>query len=271
MPELPEVETTRQGLLPFLPAKIEQVDVRAPKLRYPLQGIEQLTGSTFTNIERRSKYLLFQTSSHTTLLSHLGMTGRFAVLDSSVPLAKADHVIFHLDTGQQLRYHDPRRFGIMLPIPTVELHEHPLLVNLGPEPLTNDFTATTLHSSLKNRKTPIKVALMDSKVVVGVGNIYASESLFRAGIRPTRAANKLSKAECTTLVHCVKETLAEAIAAGGSSLKDFAHTDGKLGYFQAQFNVYGRADKPCHTCGTPIEKLTQAQRSTFYCPQCQPR
>ncbi|MBI1308601.1 MAG: bifunctional DNA-formamidopyrimidine glycosylase/DNA-(apurinic or apyrimidinic site) lyase [Proteobacteria bacterium] len=271
MPELPEVETTLRGLTPYLlHQKITQVQIRAPKLRAPTPPAKPLINLTVTKLERRAKYILAHLSNGTTLLIHLGMSGRLTILPAAhaTPPGKHDHIILTTPKGT-ITLNDARRFGLFLHLKEGALTTHPLLTALGPEPLGPQFTASYLHTQLRTRKTPIKVALMDSHLVVGVGNIYASESLFRAHIHPQTPAHKLTLKQCQTLVTCIHQTLTEAIAAGGSSLRDFAHSNGQLGYFQHSFHAYGRTGKPCLTCATPIQKITQAQRSTFFCPHCQ--
>lgn len=275
MPELPEVETTLRGIRPFLENQpLVGVNVRVPRLRtlIPADTEKLLTGRALTNFRRRNKYILADVEGlPRTLLVHLGMSGRFSILppgDGSVLLAKHDHVILTTALAE-LRYNDPRRFGMFDLLETAGLHQHPLLKDLGPEPLTEAFDGTVLHASLKGKKTPIKPVIMDARVVCGVGNIYASESLFRAGISPLKPAGKLSAAQCDVLAGCIKAVLAEAIVAGGSTLKDYAQPDGQLGYFAHNFKVYGRKGQPCTVCGGSIAQMTQAQRSTFYCGVCQ--
>ncbi len=269
MPELPEVEVTRLGLLPeFVGRSVSDVVLRAPALRYPLpKGLgRRLVGTRLRGISRRGKYLLLGfDSGH--LLIHLGMSGSLRVVAADLPAEKHDHV--DLAFGDKvLRLRDPRRFGAMLWL-TGDPAGHSLIAVLGMEPLSDEFTPANLRERLAGRKTAIKQALMDSHIVVGVGNIYASESLFRAGIDPRRAAGSIAPARLARLVPAVRSTLQDAIAAGGSSLRDFIHSDGSSGYFQQFHDVYGRAGEPCRACGTAIRSLRQGGRATYYCPHCQ--
>ena len=270
MPELPEVETTRRGLEPhLLGQQIKGVAVRHSGLRHPIPAelAQILPGQTIREVGRRGKYLLLRCD-RGWLILHLGMSGSLRMLPAAAPPQKHDHFDLLLDDGQCLRLRDPRRFGAVLWTETDALR-HPLLANLGVEPLTADFSGDFLHQALRGRSAAIKLALMDGRLVVGVGNIYANEALFRAGIRPTTSVGRLSAARCARLAEAVKETLQLAIAAGGSTLRDFVDSDGKPGYFQQQYLVYGRTGLPCLRCGTPIRQLRQGQRSTFYCPRCQ--
>jgi formamidopyrimidine-DNA glycosylase len=286
MPELPEVETVRRGLEAILiGAKIGDVLVRNRRLRWPIppEFEAQLAGLTLAKVERRSKYLLFRLSAPQsagpvpqvsgTLLAHLGMTGSFVAHRADAwPSPRAhDHVDIHLTTRDGrylLRYNDPRRFGSMHFFEGDDVRQ-PLLAHLGPEPLTDALDAAHLYRETRRRTGPIKQALMDNTLVVGVGNIYANESLFRAGIHPNRAANRISLARYAKLVHEVKTVLTEAINAGGSTLRDFVNTSGEPGYFQLDYFVYGRDGKPCRTCGTPLKLMRQGGRATVYCPVCQ--
>jgi formamidopyrimidine-DNA glycosylase len=205
-----------------------------------------------------------------TLILHLGMSGRLTITNPSEPLLKHDHVILRTSAGTEVRLHDPRRFGLFLLTPTATLAQHSLIAGIGPEPLTDAFNAKYLHAALSQKNIPIKVALMDGRIVAGVGNIYASESLFHAKLNPLIPVKFLTLAQCANLIESVRTTLNAAIAAGGSSLRDFAHSNGQLGYFQHTFQVYGRTGQPCHVCGTAITSQVLAQRSTFWCPHCQP-
>ena len=279
MPELPEVETVRRGLETILlGAKVGSVVVRNRRLRWPIppEFEAQLTGLTLVQVERRSKYLLFRLAGgHTvgTLLAHLGMTGSFiAHRADMLPASRThDHVEIQLATRDGpyvLRYNDPRRFGSMHFF-VGEDDVQPLLAHLGPEPLTDALTAEYLYRETRRRSGPIKQALMDNTLVVGVGNIYANESLFRAGIHPNRAANRISLARYAKLVHEVKTVLTEAIAAGGSTLRDFVNTFGEPGYFQLDYFVYGRDGKPCKICGTPLKLMRHGGRATVFCVVCQ--
>jgi formamidopyrimidine-DNA glycosylase len=269
MPELPEVEVTRRGIAPSLTGrKVTAVTLRSPALRYPLpQGLGwQLKGQTLAGISRRGKYLLLAFGTGTLLL-HLGMSGTLRLLPPATPAGRHDHVDVVFG-DLLLRLNDPRRFGALLWL-TGDPDEHPLLANLGMEPLERSFTARALHERLAGRTAAIKLAIMDSHIVVGVGNIYASESLFRAGIDPRRSAGKVSLVRLERLVAAIKDTLRAAIRAGGSSLRDFFGCNGDPGHFQLEHVAYGRAGEPCRQCGTTIRMIRQGQRATYYCPKCQ--
>ena len=272
MPELPEVETTRLHLLPHIIGR-ECTDVQCfrSNLRLPLPPLaRELTGLCLEQIERRAKYLLFHFSQSKVMLAHLGMSGRFLLQPTSLtPPAKHEHVRFHFG-DLLLAYHDPRRFGLLTMISEPNPLDHPLLAKLGLEPLAAEFTAPRLSERLSNKKAPIKGVLMDQQVVVGVGNIYASESLHLAGINPLRPANSLRPKECELLVTKVREVLLLALEAGGSSIRDFQSSSGAEGYFQVQFKVYGRKGLPCYTCSTPLAALNIAGRASFFCSKCQP-
>ncbi len=278
MPELPEVETVRRGLLPAMEGRlIERAEVNRPDLRWPFpeRMAERLTGARVLALRRRSKYILADLSTGETLLIHLGMSGRMLV--SGLVLGeffheheapqKHDHVVLHLEGGARVTFNDARRFGAMDLLPTATAEAHPLLAQIGPEPLGNGFSAPYLAARLAGRNTPIKTALLDQHLVAGLGNIYVCEVLYRAKIVPTRRAGDVLDAGA--LVPIIREVLTEAIEAGGSSLKDYRQTDGELGYFQKAFAVYGREGQPCQTCATPIARLSQSGRSSFYCPSCQ--
>lgn len=270
MPELPEVETTLRGLAPHLTGqRITQVVVRNAQLRWPVptQLPALLRGQTIHALKRRAKYLLIECDSGTLIL-HLGMSGSLRVLAANTPPEKHDHFDLVLGNGKLMRLRDPRRFGAVLWYEGDVAH-HPLLAELGPEPLGGAFDGEHLYRATRKRSAAIKLVLMDSHVVVGVGNIYANEALFRAGIRPQLAAGKLSLPRCTSLVQHIKETLTESIAQGGSTLRDFVQSDGRPGYFQQTYWVYGRTGESCRRCGTTIRQMKQGQRSTFYCPHCQ--
>jgi len=269
MPELPEVETTRLGLLPLIGKTVETVVIRFPMLRWPIPKslISELPNQTLRNVSRRAKYLLCEFDTGV-LMIHLGMSGRIRLLDDLYPHEKHDHFDVQFADKFVLRLHDPRRFGAVLWINNKD-HQHPLLKALGPEPLSEFFDAQYLQQTLCNKTLAIKNAIMDSHVVVGVGNIYASESLFRAAIHPERHANSLTIKEYSRLVDEIKATLNDALKAGGSSLRDFFGTDGKPGYFQQAYYVYGRADEPCKSCGKNILNIRLGQRSTFFCQNCQ--
>lgn len=269
MPELPEVETTRRGLLPDLAGRrIDGLVVRQRRLRYPvprnLSGL--IAGQTLQDIDRRGKYLLFRFA-RGTLIVHLGMSGSLRLVGAAEAPGRHDHLDIVFGPSA-LRLRDPRRFGAVL-WAAGDAAAHPLIAPLGIEPLTEAFDGAWLHAATRGRATPVKLLLMDSHRIVGVGNIYASESLFRAGIDPRTPAGRLSRARCARLAEAVKATLAAAIAAGGSSLRDFIHSDGSSGWFQQQHLVYDRAGQPCRRCGSPIRALRMGQRATFRCPRCQ--
>lgn len=278
MPELPEVETVRRGLIPVMEGQvIAEAQVNRPDLRFPLPDrmAERLTGQRVLALRRRSKYILVDLSSGGTLLIHLGMSGRMLISGAvvgefhhPVPL-KHDHVVLVMANGARITFNDARRFGAMDLMPTAHWQDHKLLKDIGPEPLGNNFNEAWLARRLENRQTPIKAALLDQTVVAGLGNIYVCEVLHRARIAPTRLARDVTPAEVARLVPLIREVLAEAIEAGGSSLRDYRQADGELGYFQHTFRVYDREGQPCTTCGTPIARLVQSGRSSFHCPNCQ--
>jgi formamidopyrimidine-DNA glycosylase len=275
MPELPEVETVARGLaLRMVGKTFAKVEQRRPDLRFPLPAdfAARLTGRGITAIRRRAKYLLIDLDDGQVVLGHLGMSGRMLVSDVRPDaLETHDHLVFTLDDGVCVRFNDARRFGMMDLVPLGELDQHKLLRDLGPEPLGNEFNGPTLAAALKGKKTPIKSAILDQKLVVGVGNIYASESLFRAGLSPKRIAATVQGERAERLAAAIKQVLTEAIAAGGSSLRDYVQADGELGYFQHQWKVYDREGQPCPGCDCDLAKtggirrFTQAGRSTFYC------
>jgi formamidopyrimidine-DNA glycosylase len=269
VPELPEVETTRRGLAPHLLGRtVVGLDVRQPRLRWPLPAElrETLPGQRILDVERRAKYLLVHTEPGSALL-HLGMSGSLRVLPASTPVGAHDHVDWRLDSGQVLRFTDPRRFGSQLWQPRGQTH--PLLAGLGPEPLSDDFDGDLLWARSRGRKAAVKLLLMDQAVVVGVGNIYASEALFAAGIHPRRAAGAISRERYARLAEEVKRILAYAIRRGGTTLRDFISPDGLPGYFEQELFAYGREGEPCRVCDTPIRAIVLGQRSTFFCPRCQ--
>lgn len=274
MPELPEVETTRAGLLPrILGKRIRGVEIRDRRLRWPIPANLQslVSGRVICDVIRRGKYLLIDVESRANggfILWHLGMSGSIAVVDTATSVQKHDHLDIVLDDESVIRYHDPRRFGCVLWI-LGEMPTHSLLDSLGPEPLSDAFDAQYLFEVSRGRTASVKEFIMASSTVVGVGNIYASESLFTAKIRPTTAAGRVSRERYTSLVLAIKDTLAKAIAAGGSSLRNYVQADGNTGYFQLDALVYGRQSQPCRVCGTPIRSIRQGQRSTYYCPRCQ--
>jgi len=271
VPELPEVETTRRGVEPHLAGKeIVEVLVRHRGLRLPVSDtLDSVTGDRFTAIRRRAKYLILDLKKGGSLLVHLGMSGSLRLVDPAVEFKKHDHIALTLSSGKQLRFHDPRRFGIFLHLPEGNPLAHPLLKDLGPEPLEDGFSASTLSSAFATKGIAIKVALMDAKVVVGVGNIYASEALFRAGIRPATPANKASKPRLQKLAQAIRDVLTESIEQGGTTLRDFINSDGEPGYFSQRLFVYERKGQPCRVCATPIQHAVMGQRSTYWCPKCQ--
>ncbi|HET6806872.1 MAG TPA: bifunctional DNA-formamidopyrimidine glycosylase/DNA-(apurinic or apyrimidinic site) lyase [Frateuria sp.] len=274
MPELPEVETTRRGIAPHVEGRrVEGVVLRRPDLRWPIprEVSELLPGQRIEAVERRAKYLLLHTQAGSALM-HLGMSGMLRVLPPDAPLGAHDHVDIALAANpgrpaRVLRFTDPRRFGCLLWQPPGETHE--LLAALGPEPLTDAFDGDLLWHVSRGRSAAVKLFLMDNAVVVGVGNIYASEALFAAGIDPRRAAGKVSRERYARLAAEVKRILGWAIERGGTTLRDFLNPDGAPGYFVSELNVYGRAGEPCKACGTPIRQAVLGQRSTFWCPRCQ--
>lgn len=270
MPELPEVETTRRGIEPCLKDRtIEAVIVRNPALRWPIPATlaAHAKGQRVRSVGRRAKYILMELGEGWIIL-HLGMSGSLRIVNVAEPAQKHDHLDLVLDNETALRLRDPRRFGAVL-WTDANPGTHPLLRDLGIEPLSDAFDGAWLHSRLRGRQTAIKLALMDSRLVVGVGNIYANEALFEAGIRPTLAAGRLSRTRCNRLAAAIKDVLERAIAAGGSTLRDFVDSNGRPGYFQQQYRVYGRTSKPCRICGSPIRQVRQGQRSTFFCSRCQ--
>ncbi|MEO6409726.1 MAG: bifunctional DNA-formamidopyrimidine glycosylase/DNA-(apurinic or apyrimidinic site) lyase [Burkholderiaceae bacterium] len=270
MPELPEVETTRRGVAPHVTGhRIAALHVYDRRLRWPVPGdlALHLVGATIDSVERRSKYLLFQIGSNT-LLVHMGMTGSLRVFHDTPPRRPHDHVDLVLDTGVRLRYNDPRRFGAILWLPGDD-PVHPLLASLGPEPFDPAFDADYFWRETRRRTAAIKLALMDNHLVVGVGNIYANEALFRASIRPTVSAHRLSRPRLRRLVESVRAVLTEAIAKGGSTLRDYVDARGEPGYFQLDYYVYGREGEQCRVCGALIRHKRLGGRASFYCPVCQ--
>jgi formamidopyrimidine-DNA glycosylase len=274
MPELPEVEVVRKGIAPRLTGSVvHAVRVRERRLRWPVPEdlATPIVGRQVLSVGRRGKYLLLSFGTGT-LIVHLGMSGQLRVLGADIALRRHDHLDIETSAGL-LRFNDPRRFGAVLwhPVDAGPLDAHPLLASLGAEPLEPGFDGEFLHRATRGRKLAIKQLLLAGREVVGVGNIYASESLFRAGIRPTARAGGLSRQRCEALARAIRETLSDAIARGGSSLRDFVSAQGEQGYFQIDCQVYGRAGEPCRRCGTPIRLLRQQQRATYFCPGCQPR
>ena len=271
MPELPEVETVRRGLAPHLTGQVVTgVVVRQPRLRWPVpeQLAAQLPGQPIQRVERRAKYLLLRTDAGTAIL-HLGMTGRLRLLSAATPLQKHDHVDLALASGYCLRFNDSRRFGAVL-WTTAPPERHPLLQALGPEPFDAAFSGAYLHRRAQGRTSAVKTFIMDNRVVVGVGNIYANEALFAAGISPLRPAGQVTETECDRLAIAIREILTEAIRQGGTTLRDFIGGDGEPGYFQQSLRVYDRRGLPCAVCGQPIQHCRIGQRATYYCPRCQP-
>jgi len=273
MPELPEVEITRQGIEPFLTGKIiTGVRVRERRLRWPipLNLAARVSGRRIVGVARRGKYILIDCSATGRpggLILHLGMSGSLRIMDARKKAQQHEH--FDLLLGKRLlRLRDPRRFGAVL-WQSGDIARHPLLAGLGAEPLEGTFGGALLHAATRGRKVAVKLVLMNASIVVGVGNIYANESLFHARIDPRTPAGRISLARYEALAAAIKSTLRQALAAGGSSLRDFVHSDGSAGYFQHQYFVYGRAGLPCRVCGTPVRQLRQGQRSTFYCATCQ--
>ncbi|QBQ53317.1 bifunctional DNA-formamidopyrimidine glycosylase/DNA-(apurinic or apyrimidinic site) lyase [Nitrosococcus wardiae] len=270
MPELPEVETVRCGIEPHLVGHyVRTVIIREPRLRWPvpLSLSQKLTGQSFLTVQRRGKYLLLNCPQGTVLL-HLGMSGSLRLVPDNVPPGKHDHLDIVLSNDCCLRFNDPRRFGSVLWIQENPL-SHPLLKPLGPEPLDPLFDGSYLFKRSRHRRAPIKVFIMNHRVVVGIGNIYASEALFQAGIHPRRAAGRISLGRYQRLVEAIKTVLYQAIQAGGTTLRDFVTSDGKPGYFSHQLQIYGRTAHPCPTCGNPIRVDRIGQRTSYYCAQCQ--
>lgn len=270
MPELPEVETTRRGIAPHIEGKvIVRVVIRQPSLRWPVsEGVEtELVGQCILAVERRGKYLLFRTLAGT-LLVHLGMSGSLRLVDSNLCAGKHDHVDFVFNEHTVLRFNDPRRFGCVLWTSELPMN-HALLKDLGPEPLLSDFNGEWLYSTARGKTASVKSFLMDSRVVVGIGNIYANEALFRAGIRPTRQAGKISLDRYSVLVDCIRSVLGDAIVQGGTTLRNFVNESGAPGYFKQQLSVYGRGRENCVRCQTPLTEVRIANRSTVFCRNCQ--
>ena len=282
MPELPEVETVKAGIAPVMDGHvIAQADVNRPDLRWPFPDnmAERLAGKRVLGLRRRSKYILVDLDSGETLLIHLGMSGRMLISGHTIgefhhphpAPAKHDHVVLHMDDGARITFNDARRFGAMDLMDTATQEDHWLIRDLGPEPLGNSFNESYLIERLKGRNTLIKSALLDQRIIAGLGNIYVCEVLFRAGIHPKRKARQISAKRVATLVPLIRDVLSEAIAAGGSSLRDYRQSDGELGYFQHVFQTYDREGEPCVTprCDRKITRIVQSGRSSFFCPQCQ--
>ena len=286
MPELPEVETVRRGLVPAMEGRrILAADIRRPDLRWPFPPdmAARLTGARVDGLRRRSKYILADLDTGESLLIHLGMSGRMTISGLAAPFVpgqfhhahaapqKHDHVVLDMEGGARITFNDPRRFGAMDLMATDRAEAHPLLAALGPEPLGNAFSEETLAAAFDGRKAPVKALLLDQRVVAGLGNIYVSEALFRSGIHPERAAGRIGAQRLVRLTAEIRAVLAEAIEAGGSSLRDYRQADGELGYFQHRFRVYDREGQPCATpgCSATIRRIVQSGRSSYYCPRCQ--
>ncbi len=271
MPELPEVETTLRGIQPHLvKRKICRIQVRDGRLRLPVNHqLEMAVGAQVVKLRRRAKYLIFDLKPAGHLLVHLGMSGSLRITNANTAPRKHDHIILQLDNELELRFHDPRRFGIFLYLGSSELQQHLLLKRLGPEPLSPDFSAEHLYQACRNRKAPIKQVIMDAKVVVGVGNIYASEALFAAGVRPGRQARRLTRKQAGLLTAAIRDVLNQSIAQGGTTLRDFVGGTGEPGYFRQQLAVYERAGQPCRHCQSIIRRRVIGQRSTYWCSHCQ--
>ena len=271
MPELPEVETTRKGIATHIVGqKVSRLYVHQPRLRW-LVNVKILSRSIvnceFTDITRRGKYLLFK-NDNGVMMCHLGMSGSLRIVTDLQHRRKHDHIEWAMENGAVMRFHDPRRFGSVLWIDS-DINQHKLLRNLGPEPLSSDFDGNYLHDKARRRKQAVKTFIMNSHIVVGVGNIYASEALFLAGIHPAREAGRISKKRYQTLVETIKSTLNNAIKSGGTTLRDFVNSDGEPGYFRQKLNVYERGGQDCVTCSRPIKRIIQGQRASYYCPGCQ--
>jgi formamidopyrimidine-DNA glycosylase len=270
MPELPEVETTCRGIRPHVEGRlIQSVDVRCRQLRWPVPvQVDGLTGKRITRVTRRAKYILLDLDNGGTLIVHLGMSGSLRICNKAVSLRKHDHVVVELQDGNELRYHDPRRFGCWLWTDS-DPAAHPLLVDLGPEPLSSDFNGPYLADVCKKRSAAIKQVIMDAHTVVGVGNIYACEALFAAGIHPRRKAARISSMRLDKLVDCIQQVLKKSIDQGGTTLRDFLREDGQPGYFKQQLAVYDREGEACVKCGIPVRRIVLGQRSTYFCSKCQ--
>ena len=275
MPELPEVETVMRGLRPVMDgAQITRADIRREGLRWPFPNrfAERLTGSTINGMQRRAKYILMALDTGESLIIHLGMSGKVTIDETGQePPAKHDHVVLDMDNGTRILFNDPRRFGMLDLLDSTAPEKHKMLAALGPEPLGNSFNATYLAQKLNGRKSPIKSALLDQRIIAGLGNIYVCEALWRAGVTPQTQSGVLDPAQLSSLTGHIRDVLTDAIKAGGSSLKDYRQANGELGYFQHSFAVYGREGEPCRKpgCGGEITRIVQSGRSSFYCPSCQ--
>lgn len=268
MPELPEVETAKNGIMPYLEGYlIEKIIVRQPKLRWEVSPqLAQISQQKITALSRRAKYLIIHTEQGY-IIGHLGMSGSVRIVSARDPVDKHDHLDIVMNNGKIMRYNDPRRFGAWLW--SANLDEFHLFLKLGPEPLSDEFNAEYLFKKSRKKQTPVKNFLMDNSVVVGVGNIYANETLFMCGLHPEKITAKLTKAQCALLVEKIKQELKRAIEQGGTTLKDFLQPDGRPGYFAQELQIYGKKGAPCPNCGTKIESLVVAQRNSYFCPKCQ--
>lgn len=273
MPELPEVETLRRSLEPHLLGdRIERVEVRNPAMReaiQPAQLARRTAGREVAALRRRAKYLLIDLERNQTLVVHLGMSGRLTLVPAEEPLEPHEHVAFFLRSGRRLRLRDPRRFGLVFAVPTPEIPNDPHFAHLGIEPLEPGFDGDFLARAAAGRRGPVKSFLMDARIVVGLGNIYATEALFRSGVHPNRSVGRISAGSWGRIAESSMAVLRQAITQGGTTLNDFADGEGRSGYFQVSLGVYGREGEPCSTCGTPIRRIVQAGRSSFYCHRCQ--
>lgn len=280
MPELPEVETVRRGLSPVMEGRrVLRLEINRPDLRFPFPDRfqQRVEGSTIVRMGRRAKFLVTELSTDEALIMHLGMSGRFTVNNETTAEfhhdpgtnPKHDHVVFHMEGGATVTYNDPRRFGFMEMWPLAQIEDYPRVKHLGPEPLSNRFSAAYLDEAFAGKAAPIKAALLDQSIIAGLGNIYVCEALFRAGISPRRKASTAVGVRNTRLAPHINDVISEAIAAGGSSISDFSNASGELGYFQKQFDVYDREGQPCTTCGSAIKRIVQSGRSSFYCSSCQ--
>mgnify|MGYP006282472699 CR=1 FL=1 len=271
MPELPEVETTLRGIRPHVVGRrIAAVSVRERRLRQPVSpALGSLEGGAIAALRRRAKYLLAELAGGGHLLIHLGMSGSLRICHRHEPLRRHDHVVIEFADRSQLRFHDPRRFGLVLMLGAGDPERHPLLACLGPEPLGDEFDGAALHARCRVRRAAIKAVIMDSKVVAGVGNIYASEALFRAGICPGTRAARLTRPRCRRLASAIRDVLEAAVTQGGTTLRDFLDASGNPGYFRQQLAVYQRAGLPCRSCRTTIRQRVIAQRASYWCPRCQ--
>lgn len=276
MPELPEVEVLRRSLAPLVGEEIEGVEVRERRLREPVDeaALRELVGGRVETLDRRAKYLRIHLrrddwNGGRTLVVHLGMSGRLTLVPGDAAEEPHEHLVIRLASGKELRFRDPRRFGLVFATPTSGLEREPHFVHLGVEPLSQDLSGAMLKRAAERRRGPVKSFLMDAAVVVGLGNIYATEALFRAGIHPTRSVARISERRWERLAESIREVLRDAIAEGGTTLADFSDGEGRSGYFQVSLSVYGREGEPCPRCGKTLKRIVQSNRSTFYCPGCQ--